>query len=127
MALQGKTPKSFGVQVWTIKDDLFRDFKGTLTKMATMGYKEVEMCSPLGYTGTGFEVFNSMTGTEMRKIIEGSGLTCQSSHFTMGELRENLDNRIEWSNQMGIKQIIASSFWLPEMLLLTTTVRPAMN
>jgi sugar phosphate isomerase/epimerase len=32
----------------------------------------------------------------------------------MGELRESLDNRIEWSNQMGIKQIIASSFWLPE-------------
>jgi sugar phosphate isomerase/epimerase len=114
MAFSGKTPKSFGFQVWTIKDELFKDFKGTLVKMAKMGYKEVEMCSPLGYTGTGFEVFNTMTGTEMRKIIESAGLTCQSSHYTMGELRESLDNRIEWSNQMGIKQIIASSFWLPE-------------
>ncbi len=110
----GKTQRSFGFQVWTIKDELFKDFKGTLTKMAKMGYKEVEMCSPLGYTGTGFEVFNKMSGTEMRKIIEGAGLTCQSSHYTMGELRESLDNRIEWSKQMGIKQIIASSFWLPE-------------
>lgn len=110
----GKTQKSFGFQVWTIKDELFKDFKGTLTKMAAMGYKEVEMCSPLGYSGTGFEVFNKMSGTEMRKIIEGTGLTCQSSHYTMGELRESLDNRIEWSKQMGIKQIIASSFWLPE-------------
>lgn len=110
----GKIQKSFGFQVWTIKDELFKDFKGTLTKMAAMGYKEVEMCSPLGYSGTGFEVFNKMSGTEMRKIIEGAGLTCQSSHYTMGELRESLDNRIEWSKQMGIKQIIASSFWLPE-------------
>lgn len=82
--------------------------------MAKMGYKEVEMCSPLGYSGTGFEVFNPMSGTEMRKIIESTGLTCQSSHFTMGELRENLDNRIEWSKQIGLRQIIASSFWLPE-------------
>jgi sugar phosphate isomerase/epimerase len=114
MGASVKKQKSFGFQVWTIKDDLFRDFKGTLAKMAKMGYKEVEMCSPLGYSGTGFEVFNKMSGTEMRKIIEGAGLTCQSSHYTMGELRESLDNRIEWSNQMGIKQIIASSFWLPE-------------
>jgi sugar phosphate isomerase/epimerase len=113
LGFSGKTPKSFGFQVWTIREELFRDFKGTLLKMAKMGYKEVEMCSPLGYTGTGFEVFNSMTGTEMRKIIEGTGLSCQSSHFNMGELRESLDNRIEWANQMGIKQIIASSFWLP--------------
>ncbi len=110
----GKAPKSFGFQVWTIKDDLFKDFKGTMKKMAGMGYKEIEMCSPLGYTGTGFEVFNNMTGSEMRKIIKGEGLTCQSSHFTMGELREHLDNRIEWAHQMGITQIIASSFWLPE-------------
>lgn len=114
LGFSGKTQRSFGFQVWTIKDELFKDFKGTLTKMAAMGYKEVEMCSPLGYTGTGFEVFNKMSGTEMRKIIENAGLTCQSSHYTMGELRESLDNRIEWSRQMGIKQIIASSFWLPE-------------
>lgn len=110
----GENKRSFGFQVWTIKDDLFKNFKGTLAKMAKMGYKEVEMCSPLGYSGTGFEVFNPMSGTEMRKIIESTGLTCQSSHFTMGELRENLDNRIEWSKQIGLRQIIASSFWLPE-------------
>jgi sugar phosphate isomerase/epimerase len=50
----------------------------------------------------------------MRKIIEGVGLKCRSSHYNFGELRDSLDNRIEWSNQMGITQIILSSFWLPE-------------
>lgn len=107
-------PSSFGFQVWTIRDKLFKDLEGTLKEMAGMGYKEVEMCSPLGYTGTGFEVFNDMSGNEMRKIIEGVGLTCRSSHYNMGELRENLDNRIEWSHQMGITQMIAASFWLPK-------------
>ncbi len=107
-------PKSFGFQVWTIKDELFKDFKGTLVKMAKMGYKEVEMCSPLGYSDSGFDVLHKMSGTEMRKIIESTGLKCRSSHYNMGELRSSLENRIEWSQQMGITQIIASSFWLPE-------------
>jgi len=49
----------------------------------------------------------------MRKMVEDAGLICRSSHFTMGELRDSLDNRIEWSKQMGITQIICSSFWLP--------------
>jgi len=105
-------PLSYGFQTWTLRDQLGEDLAGTLQKMAEMGYREVEMCSPLGYTGTPFEKFNSMSGTELRKIIEDSGLKCESAHYNMGELRSHLDNRIEWSQQMGITQIIASSFWL---------------
>ena len=104
--------KSFGFQVWTIRQKLVADFPGTLKMMAGFGYKEVEMCSPLGYSRAGFEPLNKMSGTEMRKIIEDNGLICRSSHYGMGELRESLDNRIEWSQQMGITQIVAASFGL---------------
>ncbi len=109
-----KESLSFGFQTWTLRDQLGEDISGTLKMMADMGYREVEFCSPLGYTGTPFEKFNSLKGTELRKIIEDTGLICKSSHYNMGELREHLDNRIEWSHEMGITQIIASSFWLPE-------------
>lgn len=104
----------FGFQVWTIKDKLIADFSGTLKMMAGLGYKQVEMCSPLGYTSSGFGPLNSMSGTEMKKIIDDSGLTCVSSHYGMGELRESLDNRIEWATQLGMKQMVCSSFWLPK-------------
>jgi sugar phosphate isomerase/epimerase len=107
-------PKDFGFQVWTIREKLIADFPGTLKMMAGFGYKQVEMCSPLGYSNAGFEPLNSMSGTEMRKIIEDAGLTCVSSHYNMGELRESLDNRIEWATQLGMKQMVASSFWLPK-------------
>lgn len=107
-------PRSFGFQVWTIREELNSDFASTLRKMAGMGYTEVEMCSPLGYSNAGFEPLNHMTGSEMRKIIEGEGLKCTSSHYTMGELRDHLENRIEWAHQLGMKQMVASSFWLPD-------------
>ncbi len=105
---------SFGFQVWTIRKKLIDDFPGTLKMMANLGYKEVEMCSPLGYSMAGFKSLNDMSGSEMRKIIDDSGLKCTSSHYTMGELRDSLDNRIEWTSQMGFKQIILSSFGLPK-------------
>jgi len=103
---------SFGFQTWTLRDQLGEDLPGTLKKMAGMGYKEVEFCSPLGYSGTPFEKFNGLKGSELRRIITDAGLKCESSHYGMGELRDHLDNRIEWSLEMGITQIIASSFGL---------------
>ncbi len=96
---------SFGFQIWTINRELQNDFAGTLKKMAAMGYSEVEMCSPLGY---GFKTLNEMSGTEMRKIIEEAGLICSSSHFTSRELKESLDNRIDWASQIGMKQMAQS-------------------
>ena len=77
-----------------------------------MGYTEVEMCSPLGYSGSGFEPLHRMKNSEMRAIIDRSGLRCTSSHFNLGELRDSLDNRIEWASAMGMKQMVLASFWL---------------
>jgi sugar phosphate isomerase/epimerase len=104
--------RNFGFQVWFIREKLVNNFAATLEEMAAMGYSEVEMCSPLGYSDSGFEPLNRMSGAEMRKIIEGAGLKCTSSHFNMGELRDHLDNRIEWASEVGMKQMVASSFSL---------------
>ena len=111
---EGRKLKSFGFQTWTIREALNKDFSGTMKKMAALGYKEMEMCSPLGYSNAGFEPLNHMSGAEMRKIVEDSGLKCTSSHFQMGELRKNLDNRIDWAHGLGMKQMVCSSFGIPK-------------
>jgi len=102
---------SFGFQIWTIREKLRADFPGTLKMMADLGYREVEMCSPLGY---GFDELHEIKGPDMRKIIEDAGLKCTSSHYNLGELRDHLDNRIQWAHDLGMDQMILSSFWLPE-------------
>jgi sugar phosphate isomerase/epimerase len=102
---------SFGFQIWTIREKLRADFPGTLKMMAGLGYKEVEMCSPLGY---GFDELHEIKGPDMRKIIEDAGLKCTSSHYNFGELRDHLDNRIQWAQDLGMEQMILSSFGLPK-------------
>ncbi|CAE7292085.1 unnamed protein product [Symbiodinium microadriaticum] len=60
----------------------------------------------------GFAPLHKIPVQDMKNMIEDAGLICRSSHYTMGELRENLEDRIQWSLDMGIEQIILSSFWL---------------
>lgn len=108
-----KDSRSIGFQVWTLRHQLFEDFPGTLKMMAELGYKEVEMCSPLGYKGT-FDRFKQYNGRELRKIIEDQGLRCTSSHYNLEELREGFGKTIEWTHQMGIEQMPLAAFWLPK-------------
>jgi sugar phosphate isomerase/epimerase len=103
--------KPFGFQIWTIKDKLLQDFPGTLKMMAGMGYKTVEMCSPVGY---GFKQLIDMKGAEMKKIVEDAGLKLESCHYGMKEFRNNLEGRIEWAKDAGMKQMIIASFDIPK-------------
>lgn len=100
-----------GFQVWTIREDLLKDFPGTLKKMAAMGYETVEMCSPPGY---GWTPLVKYSGREMKKIVNDAGLQLESTHYGMKELRENLAERIEFAATSGQKQMILSSFGLPK-------------
>ena len=82
--------------------------------MSDFGYREIEMCSPLGYKNAGFEPLGKFSGKQLKEIFEDNGLTCTSSHFNFGELKDSLDDRIEWAHDIGMKQMILSSFWLPK-------------
>lgn len=102
-----------GFQVFPVREALAKDFAGTLKEIAGIGYRSVEMCSPPGYVSSGFGPLVGMKTAEMRKIINGAGLRCDSCHFGFGELKNNLTERIAWAEGMGLKQMVCSSFGLP--------------
>ena len=101
-----------GFQSWTVRDMLAKDFAGTLRQIAGLGYQAVEMCSPPGYITSGFGLLASMKAPEMRRIIESAGLKCESCHYSFLELKEHLDERMAFAKELGLKQMIASGFWL---------------
>ena len=103
-----------GFQTWTIRGPLVKDFPGTLKMMAVMGYQSLEMCSPKGYMFAGFGALADMPAKEMKQIINDAGLICESSHYVFNELKQNLEERIEFALESGQKQMILSSFGLPQ-------------
>jgi sugar phosphate isomerase/epimerase len=117
-AMSGKVKLPIGFQTWTLREQLAKDFPGTLKMMAGLGYQALEMCSLPGYEGAGFGPLMKLKPKEMKQIINDAGMTCDSSHYGFGELREHLDERIEFALESGQSQMVLSSFWLPEGAIL---------
>lgn len=99
-----------GTQVYPVRDALGKDFGGTLRDLAATGFRMIEMCSPQGYGGAAFTPLTRMTASEMRQKIRAAGLGCESCHYVFRELKENLPERITYAKDLGLKQMILSSF-----------------
>ena len=103
-----------GFQSWSVRDMLSKDFPGTLKLMSGLGYQLVEMCSPKGYVDSGFGSLVSMKTSDMRKTITDAGLNCPSCHFGIKEFTDDLDDRIQFAHDLGLTQMVCSSFDLPK-------------
>jgi sugar phosphate isomerase/epimerase len=103
-----------GCQTWPVRDIIAKDFPGTLKTLAAAGFQSIELCSPVGYSDSGFSGLAKYKGAELKEIIEDAGLTCVSSHFSMGELRQNQDDRIAWAKEVGMTQMLVASLGGPQ-------------
>jgi sugar phosphate isomerase/epimerase len=108
-----------GFQTFPIRDMLGKDFSGTLKTMAGFGYKLTEMCSPAGYAQIGFGFLKDTKPADIRKTINDAGLNCISCHFGKTELApDKIDASIEFAHELGLSQMICSTFWLPKTAVL---------
>jgi sugar phosphate isomerase/epimerase len=101
-----------GCQTYPVAESIARDFEGTLRQIAAVGYRMIEMCSPPGYEKAGFGPLMKMKASEIRRMIHGAGLGCESCHFQFRELKESLDDRIAYAQELGLKQMIVATFAL---------------
>ncbi len=103
-----------GCQTWPVRSMIAEDFPGTLRKLSAAGFQSIEMCSPVGYAGSGFAGLRKYSGKELSSIIQDAGLTCISSHFALNELRKDQDASIAWAKDMGMTQMLVASLGGPK-------------
>jgi sugar phosphate isomerase/epimerase len=125
MPLLRSTPLGMpiGTQTYPVRDSIGKDFPGTLKKLAAMGYRNIEMCSPPGYRE--FSPLASLSAGEMRRIIQDADLRCESCHYNASEFRQHLDERIAFAKELGLTQMILASFGLPATATLDDWTRAA--
>ena len=87
-----------------------KDFPGTLKEMAGAGYRAIELCSFSGYDD--FAPLAKMKPAEIRQTLKTAGMHCESCHYTPGEFKSNLDERISFAKELGLKFMVLSSFGL---------------
>jgi sugar phosphate isomerase/epimerase len=98
-----------GCQTWPVRAMIAKDFPGTIKLLAGAGFQTIELCSPVGYADSGFAGLAKYTAADLRTILGDAGVTCVSSHFGIGELRENQEGRIAWARDVGLTQMIVPS------------------
>jgi sugar phosphate isomerase/epimerase len=87
-----------GLELYSVRNLLPKDFDGTLRQVAEAGYKEVEAAGYYDKTAADF-------GNAMKK----AGLRCISTHHALSALRPQLEQLIEYGQALGLEYIICSS------------------
>ncbi|HEX5555720.1 MAG TPA: TIM barrel protein [Chitinophagaceae bacterium] len=102
-----------GLQLYTVRDAMDKDPRGTLAKVAKIGYKEME-----GATYTGSEKFYGMDVATFAGVLKQNGLTMPSSHYalgsptTKGTILSDWEHAVEDAAQLGLKYMVCA--YLPE-------------
>src|SRR6266704_214510 len=94
-----------GVQLYTVRDLLQKDFEGTLAQVAKIGYKEVEFARY-------FEHVNELNPPpkKTREILDADGLSAPATHVPYSALApENWSKVIDAGKILGLKYIVNPS------------------
>ena len=102
-----------GCQTYPVRAMIGQDFAGTIKQLANAGFRRIELCSPVGYARSGFSAIANYNGDELRRVFSDLDVKCESSHFSIRELRENLPDRIAWAKDVGLTQMLVPSLGGP--------------
>ena len=107
MSLSENTAKmDIGLQLYTVRDAMDKDPKGTLAKVAKIGYNQVEMA---GYSNGKVYGFS---GKEISKILNDLNLQFVSGHIPLSDLEDNFDQVLDFMNESGQKYAVLP--WLAQ-------------
>jgi len=92
-----------GIQLYTMRDALAKDFDGTLERLAGTGYGEVE-----------FAGYFDRSPAQVRATLDRMKLTAPATHLAIEQVRDNLDATIDAARTIGHRWIVVPS--LPRTL-----------
>jgi sugar phosphate isomerase/epimerase len=87
-----------GLELYTVRNELEKDFAGTIKKVAAIGYKEVELYA-----------FLKKPAAEIQRTLADNGLVCPVAHYDL-TLEPRLAQEIDYAHQLGLKYMVVA--WL---------------
>ena len=87
-----------GLELYSLRDMLPKDFEGTLAKVRAAGYTVMEAAG-----------YYNRSATDFRKAMDHAGMRCVSTHHTLSVLETELDKWIEYGHTLGLEYIVCSS------------------
>lgn len=95
--VSGKKIPEFGIQLWTVKEDMAANAKDTLKQLASFGYKQIESFE--GKQG----IFWGMTNKEFKSYLDSVGTKIISSHC---DTKTDFERKAAEAAEIGMKYLI---------------------
>ncbi len=93
----GRKLSRIGMQLYTVRRELEKDFEGTLRKIAALGYREVEFA---GYFGRG--------AAEVKTLLRRHKLDAPAAHVQLSELRGDLRPLMDAAQTVGHRYLLVA-------------------
>lgn len=92
-----------GLQLYSVRDLLPKDYEGTLRQLGALGYREVEAAG-----------FFGRSPSAVKQAMDRAGLHCVSAHYPLKDLLPKVDEVIQFGKDLGLKYIVCASPWLKD-------------
>jgi sugar phosphate isomerase/epimerase len=84
-----------GLQLYTVRDQTAQDFKGTIRRVAEMGYDGVE-----------FAGYGNLGADELATLLKETGLQAFGTHVSLAAMESDLDREIEYCLAIGCPNLV---------------------
>lgn len=92
-----------GLQLYSVRDVLPKDYDGTLRKIAALGYQEVEAAG-----------FFGRSPSEVKQAMQNAGLRCVSAHYSLEKLLPIVNETIQFGKELGLSYIVCAAPWFKD-------------
>lgn len=90
-------PADLGVQLWMVRQSMARDFEATLSALAALGVRRVELAGA-----------PQRSAAELRAAIDAAGLACVSGHLPLLQMTDaEVDRQFDFARMLGMKTVVA--------------------
>jgi len=84
-----------GLQLYTVRKELEKDFESTLRKVAAIGYRKVE-----------FAGYYNRTPFQVKQTLNNAGLSSPSTHLSLKTIAHDRDRAIESAKVIGHRYLV---------------------
>ena len=86
-----------GLQLYSVRQLLPKDYDGTLKQIGSLGFREVESAG-----------YYNHSAAQVKQAMSNAGLHLVSAHYSMDNLQQQLDQILPFNKELGVSYIICS-------------------
>jgi sugar phosphate isomerase/epimerase len=86
-----------GLQLYSVREMMAKDYEGTLKQIGALGYQEVEAA---GYFDHSSE--------QVKRAMSSAGLKCVSAHYSYTNFNKDFDKIVAFNKDIGVQYIICA-------------------